>query len=308
MIDYIVIEQPLASSEELYTRNLKKVGYYYERDKSCYKLYNVDKKFPLAVTRDQYSLKIEGSLPYFYQGHNLTFTRDDLRKCIELIEQLLKLKLSDAVIKKFEYGKIVELTATTARVVINNHENMGKVKKAIYPHYCRYITSDMELKIYDPIKNNTNARGKKANSLTCRNLIDSVFHGNDRLCKVEFRCKKPQILNDLKDVHVRDLYNQVFLERCKEKLIQLYSRITIHKRLESPSSKKELDSISILLRLIYENVPDPENVIHDYIHGFSDKLLNQFDKASRKTIMKKKMKRICKNGVDTYSLRDLFEQ
>jgi len=52
-------------------------------------------------------LKVKGSLPYYWQGHNFAFAREDLIHSIQDITGRLKINLWEAEMAKFEFGTII---------------------------------------------------------------------------------------------------------------------------------------------------------------------------------------------------------
>ena len=315
MIDFVVIKQQLAFEKKFSTRYLQYISVncngicHYKLRNPKRKVKELSDEFQIEVSHNNQgnSLTIKGSLPYFYQGHNLFFSRSDFQKCILLLNELLEIDLSCAEVKTFEYGMILPLQVTT-EIVLANHGSMKKARKVIYPHYICYGMNNMKLKIYDPLKNFMNSRQKKVKKSVYEKVLEDHFQGNKNLCKIEFHCTKPSIINNSRNVHVKDLYDPVFLQECKKKLVSIYSGIEVNRQIVMPTTKKTLDTISIILIVMYEHVSTVEELIKKYINSIPDFILNPYDKNGRKAILRKKIRIIQKQGESTYSLQGLIER
>lgn len=71
-------------------------------------------------------LKVEGSLPYFLNGHNFSFTREELVQAVEILDSMLgHVGLWGAIVDKFENRVIVPVDAKPKEYIAKHFASPG---------------------------------------------------------------------------------------------------------------------------------------------------------------------------------------
>lgn len=70
-------------------------------------------------------LKVQGSIMYFWQGHNFTCSRADFVQAIDYLQGVLQVGLWDAEIEAFEFGSIVAVDHKPQKYIQNHHARAG---------------------------------------------------------------------------------------------------------------------------------------------------------------------------------------
>ena len=116
---------------------------------------------------EQGTLRVKGSLPYYLQGHNFSFSNADLVEGVGMIQGLLGVPLWDAQLEEFEFGCIFPVAVKPA-LYIRNHTALpeahlymnekGRDKGA----FRWWDDSARALKLYDAGRNIKMKQGMKA--------------------------------------------------------------------------------------------------------------------------------------------------
>ncbi len=239
-------------------------------------------------------LQIQGSIPYFLQGHNFAFSRKDFKEAIDVLQSLLGVGLWSAEVSEFEFGSIMEVDFKPKEFILNHHakkgtgliENQkGKDKGA----FKWWESKPLCLKMYDAKKNIKQKQG-----LARRELISSAgYDESAEYIKFEMICKQPHLLNSNLSLRVEDLVNPTMYEVFKTTLIQNYQMLQSTKTIKSPSSKKGLSTMSIILqaytaKCINDNmsIEDARKSLYKCINAIDMDVLSKADKDHRKRQIK----------------------
>lgn len=237
-------------------------------------------------------IEIEGSLPYFYQGHNFTYSCEDYVNTITILQDLLEMELWEAVVDEFEYGCIFPVDEKPVSYIRNHHADVkakmvenekgedngsfkwwedkgGSKKKA------------RKLKLYDAGKNLKQKVQKEI-----RYTI-AEFVPERQYLKYELKTEKPIKLFG-RVITAFDLQAAPFQNTLASKLKELYNEILIPMReLMQPNDKKQL-SYSDIITLVYVQhllnegiaIKNAKENVYAFINQLS--VLNKADKDSRK--------------------------
>ena len=107
MIDYIKATKHLQSKDNPFLGHCTfEAGY-----SSNWKRYYIQgcEKLNIWYNPSFSLLRLEGSIMYYWQGHNFTYNKRDFVSAIKQIGTTLHLNLWDAMIEIFEYGTILEV-------------------------------------------------------------------------------------------------------------------------------------------------------------------------------------------------------
>lgn len=69
-----------------------------------------------------YIVKIKGSIPYFFQGHNFNFSNKSFNEAIKYLNNVLNCNLWDATVNALEYGIIFEVPAKPSEYIQHHRE------------------------------------------------------------------------------------------------------------------------------------------------------------------------------------------
>lgn len=238
-------------------------------------------------------LKIEGSLPYFLQGHNFAFSRASFIEVVELIQQALDLPMWSAEVNAFEYGAIVQVNSKPKLYIQRHYAPAGSKLKL---NECgkdagafRWWEDRFEsLKLYDAGKNIKMKQG-----LQRRAVIQAAgYDPNSQYLKFEthYKRKAMPVLNNGRAVLLEDLQAPEWLDHLKHNTIQQYQLLKTMRTLELPTSKKDLSSTDIITQAFVESfmnvegksLQDAKRRLFQRINELPDNLLTKADKDARK--------------------------
>lgn len=202
---------------------------------------------------------IEGSLPYFYQGHNFTYPNKAYIETINILQDLLEVELWDAVVDEFEFGCIFPVEVKPVSYIRNHYANpkakltmeeRGKDKGACR----RWEDTARRLKMYDA--------GKNIKVKVARGIRQSIegFNPKSNYLKFELHYKNPPLLLG-RGITADDLRNPTFLNTLVTQLKEQY-KILI------PMGKLMLPSDSILR---WELIPLWAYINHRMDEGISER-------------------------------------
>lgn len=238
-------------------------------------------------------LKIEGSLPYWLQGHNFAFSRAGYIEAVELLRQALGLPLWDAEVDAFEFGAIVPVESEPKQYIQRHFAPAGsKLKlneKGKDAGAFRWWEDPfVSLKMYDAGKNIKMKQG-----LQRREVIQQAgYCPTSHYLKFEthYKPKAMPVLNNGLAVLLEDLQKPGFLAHLKQRTIEQYHQLKPMRALESPTSKKDLSSTDIITQAFVETYMKAEGKpmqaakkeLFQRINAFPDTLLTKADKDARK--------------------------
>ena len=238
-------------------------------------------------------LKIEGSLPYWLQGHNFAFSRDGYIEAVELLQQALYLPLWDAEVDAFEYGAIVQVESEPKQYIQRHYAPAGSKLKLNENGkdagaFRWWADSFESLKMYDAGKNIKMKQG-----LRRREVIQQAGYcpTSDYLkFEIHYKSKAMPILNNGRAVLLETLQEPGWLSHLKQNTIEQYHQLKTIRTLELPTSKKDLSSTDILALAFVEGfmnaegkpVQDAKKELFQRINALPDTLLTKADKDARK--------------------------
>jgi hypothetical protein len=128
--------------------------------KSQYK-YQLKRDFtPLDIgySEKYNSLFVNGSLPWFTNGHNLSFSQEELESTINYLSMTLDIDMTSAIVRCFELSKMMFVNYPVAEYQ-NNHydlkgfERVNHQNTLYYNRYTRRGRKELTLKLYDATAN-----------------------------------------------------------------------------------------------------------------------------------------------------------
>lgn len=100
-------------------------------------------------------LKVEGSLPYFLNGHNFSFTREELVQAVEILDSMLgHVGLWGAIVDKFENRVIVPVDAKPKEYIAKHFASPGSHLQRILNErysgkFVMWPKAGEDIKLYD---------------------------------------------------------------------------------------------------------------------------------------------------------------
>lgn len=247
MIDFIRLRKELQDGEILCLDNLIDIEKYDARGKHYY-IKNVFNHILLIHNANNGVIEISGSLLYYIQGHNFTFSMDKFIEAVNGIGEKLHLNIWNSTVERLEFGVIMEIDEEPSCYILRHHDKEGENLKedgklCDLKSFKWWCDSNVSIKMYDARKNAMN----KVSSFI-RNEIKE-FNSKSQYLKFEVHYKKPYIvLNHGKDIKLSSIIMPEWIDRLKEDLLLQYGRLKYITGLKPPKCKKELSTADWFLR------------------------------------------------------------
>ena len=204
------------------------------------------------------AIEIEGSLPYFYQGHNFTYSVEDYVNTIDKLQELLGIELWEAVVDEFEFGCIFPVEEMPVSYIRNHHaeakarmvENEKGEDNGSFRWWVDKGDSKKKarkLKLYDA--------GKNIKSKVQKKIRDTIaeFVPERQYLKYELKTEKPIKLFG-RVITAFDLQTTPFQNTLASKLKELYKILKPMKELIKPADTEGLNVNSIIFYAYIEHL------------------------------------------------------
>ena len=239
-------------------------------------------------------LKIKGSLPYWWQSHNFSFSNSDFVESVSMLQGLLGVSLWDASLDVFEYGCIFPVEYSPSLYIKNHnardHSHLYLNEKGKDRGAFRWWDGKdgLVLKLYDAGRN-----VKMKQGLKIREVIGNAGYNPDlHFLKFEMHLNKPEVLNKGRAVELESLQDPSFLHSLERTLMEQYRLLMPMKTLTQPTKKKNLSALDIVVSVYVENqmnqgipVAEAKRNIYAYINQAG--CLDEQDKDARKATIRK---------------------
>ena len=261
-------------------------------------------------------LRLEGSIMYYWQGHNFTYSKRDFVLAIKHIETILQVNLWDAMIEVFEYGTILEVQSKP-KDYIQHHTPSPKERLTMNEkpkdkgNFRWYEDKSVSLKMYDAGRNLQHKQGLQRKSI----IEESGWNPEGDYLKWEAHYLKPEILNHGKGILLADLVNPNWENVFKEDLYLQYKRLIPMKSISTPNKKSELSTADIIVLQLVEsslnegkNLQEVKKMLYARINSISDDILTKADKDSRKRQIKALLEKIKEEPESKWDLSAKLEE
>jgi len=257
-------------------------------------------------------LKIRGSIMYFWQGHNITFSKDGFFEAINFIGDALNVNIWGFVIDAFEYGKVLPVeqkpkdfilrhSALPSSKLVLNEKPRDKGK------FRWWEDKNASLKMYDAGAN-FNAKAKVDKKV----LLEKLGYSGKQLLKWEAHYKKPSVLNKGEPLIVADLMNPEWERKVSKDLYHQYKRLIPMATIITPNNKSFLSTSDIVMQELLQlnqnegkSLNEVKKMLYARINSISDEILSKADKDARKRQIKAILGRV---QVSPQSQWDLSEK
>jgi hypothetical protein len=259
------------------------------------------------------ALRVKGSLPYYLQGHNFSFSNGDFVEGIGMIQGLLGVPLWDATLEAFEFGCIFPVEVKPA-LYIRNHNATSKAhlymneKGRDKGAFRWWEDSSKSLKLYDAKKNILMKQDLKAREV----IKDAGYNPEGQYLKFEAHWKKPYLLNNGRNLVLEDLQNPDFLHYLAGTLIEQYHLLMPMRTLIQPTSKKDLSALDAVLSVYVENlmnqgipIEEARKKVYAYINQAG--CLDKQDKDARKATIRKAFGKLQESNESQWDLTHKIE-
>lgn len=261
-------------------------------------------------------LRLEGSIAYYWQGHNFTFTSKEFTEAINYLQGLLQIDLWKANINAFEYGVIVK-TENKPKDYIKNHsikkgEKLSQDQKTKDKGNFRwYSDSYVKLKMYDAGRNIQMKQG-----FTRKGILNSLgWNAEDNYLKWEAHYIKPQYLNKGIGLQLYNLVNPDWHSVFIEDLYLQYKRLIPMKNIIIPKDKKDLSTADILALTLSEEsinkghpLESVKKILYAKINAIPDEVLTKSDKDARKRMIKQILDKIQESPKSKWDLSNNIQE
>lgn len=254
-------------------------------------------------------LTIRGSLPYFMQGHNVYFSRNDMRNALQIISDRLEVDIFDATVAIMEYGVVVDMPFHINDFIDAHLFTKGYYEDIFYNRGKNYHRNNEKftLKFYLVEPNII----KKCCPAIKKALKQAVFATHPNLLRYEMHgnpCKILSVNHDEK-ILAKHLLTDEFEQKCRKSLLDKYTGIKKRVQLVLKNKKSRFSIISILLILLANVYPRYEEAVMRMIDKFD--ALTQ-TKYKRKDNLRKKIKSLettkCEYSIESLILSEFERQ
>jgi len=235
-------------------------------------------------------LKLRGSIMYYWQGHNFTYSPEAFQAAINHIGKLLHVDLWDCIVEGFEYGVILQVEGKP-KDYIQHHKAKPSEKLQQYingkdkGNFTSWQDRNVRLKMYDAGKNIEMKQGMSRREI----IQEAGWNPQDYFLKWEAHYLKPNVLNHGKGVILANLINPDWQSVFQEDLYLQYKRLIPMANVVEPTSKADLSTADIFaLALVEDSLNDSKTLqevkkmLYNRINSFPDEVLSKSDKDARK--------------------------
>ncbi len=250
-------------------------------------------------------LKIKGSIPYLFQGHNFRCSLDTFKKGVGHLTDVLSLDLMGAEMKAFEYGTILEIPFPVEEVLFSHLKILG-MKTRAFDYGVYFEDRVLRFKLYDAGKNL-----KKKLNWQERNRLAQVYGYNPKsnYLKIENHYKNPLSYFKQGVISLEDILRPDFETLCKHDLSEKYKSIMKSKSINL-KSKKQITSSTIPLIVLkeYEDfLPfSAEELIKKKIKSLPSSIMSYEDKKSRRRQIKANFRKLISDQPCQYNISDIL--
>lgn len=314
MIDYIALNKHFQDKDKPFFGHCQ-IEAVYNSGETMYSLLGC-RELKIFWNENLHRLKLKGSLLYFIQNHNFTYSDSQFREAVEYLEGILQCSLWDSDVDEFEYGTIIEVEKSPKEYIIHHFANDKKLlesKNQKDENFLRrWEDADVSLKMYDE---NRNIRLKQTNSEK-EYLKQAGWNPKLHYLKWEAHYKRPHLIfNGGRYLKLADLLNPAFQERFREDLLYQYSRLSPFRTVIPPENKKQASAGGILLwtlaeKLLRDNIPlsKMKKFIYAMINNLPDSVLLPNDKKARKRQIRSLLKVIEESDTSQWDLLEVLKE
>lgn len=257
-------------------------------------------------------LRIRGSIMYYWQGHNFSYSHSAFCSANDYIGKLLNVVLWDSNVQEFEYGVIMQVDNAPKDYIKNHKANPREHLNLSYNekdkgNFSMWTDKYVCLKMYDAGKNIKMKQG-----LSRRQVLEKAgWNPQLNYLKWEVHYKKPGVLmlNNGQLFRLADLIDPNWQHRFKEDLFNQYKRLEPMSTIIEPTNKADLSTADLFALVLAEgcinnsqSILDVKQMLYDRINAFPNEVLSKSDKDYRKRQITAILENIQKANVSRWDL------
>lgn len=314
MIDYI--------SATIHCKDKPNLGYcdYHSSNIYGFELYYLQgcSQMKVCWNGNTHILNVNGSLPYFLNGHNFTSSANETATAIDLIDTLLGgVGLWGASLSEVECGYIMPVESKPKTIIQCHHSRQGSGWKLREDEkdagrLRKWADGGEVLKMYDAkanMKHKVEMKRREA-------IVQAGYNPMEEYLKLETHIFKPHILSRGRDFLVEYLVSPHWLGVLSNHLKNDYKRLQPMKTLELPADKKGLTSADILLFSLADVVmnvegkplSDVKKKVYKHINNIPDTLLDKASKDARKRQISALFAKVRESNISQWDLTDKLNE
>lgn len=314
MIDYIQATKHLSDKDRLFLGHCRLEAEY----SSGWQKYWLQgcEKLEIWYNPSLNWMRLQGSIMYYWQGHNFTYDKKDFVAAIDHIIKIIHISIWDAMIEAFEYGVIMQVPKKP-KEYIKRHSSIPSEKLILNEkpkdkgNFRWWEDRNVCNKMYDAAQNIKKKQGLQRKEI----LKESGWNPEGEFLKWEAHYLKPEILNHGKGLLLADLMKPYWENVFKEDLYVQYKRLIPMKSLITPTNKKDLSSADIVMLALAEaqinageNLQEVKKMLYDKINAIPEGVLSKADKDSRKRQIKSLFDKLQESPESEWDLSEKLEK
>lgn len=264
---------------------------------------------------DNGMLRLQGSIMYYYQGHNFTYNKAGFVEAITYIQRLLHISLWDAMVAAFEFGEIMEVPSKPKEYIQHHtaapREKLTANEKAKDKGNFRWWNDgNVSLKMYDAGKNIQLKQGMDRKQA----IAEAGWKPEGDFLKWEAHYLKPEIMNHGKGLLLADLVNPNWENVFREDLYLQYKRLIPMKSIILPDNKKDLSTADIIALALAEEslnngttIAEVKKMLYSKVNVIPEEILSESDKKARKRQIKILLDKIKESPESKWDLSEKLE-
>ena len=308
MIDFISATTSFDDKDNMFLSHLQHEATY---NSGWHKYYLQGcEKLAVWIHPSLHIMRIEGSVAYYWQGNNFSFSRKQFFEAIDHIRSLLHIDLWKSTINAFEYGVIMQVQMKP-KDYIKHHFSIPAEKLTLSEkpkdkgQFRWWNDKNVSLKMYDAGRNIEMKIGAHRRDI----IRDAGWQDEGEYLKWEAHYIKPESLNKGVGLRLYQLVDHDWNNTFKEDLYSQYQRLIPMRSIIIPNNKKDLTTADILLLTMAEEVVNEgrtreelKKVLYAKINSIPDCVLTKSDKDFRKAQIRKLLSNIKEAPQSIYDL------
>lgn len=314
MIDYISTTTSFSGKDNTFLTHLQPEAVY----NSGWRKYHLEgcEKLSVRIHPSLQLLKLEGSISYYWQGHNFSFDRKQFVAAINHIEDLLHIDIWKSTVNAFEYGVIMQVQMKPKEYILH-HYSAPKEKLTLNEKqkdkgkFRWWSDKNVSLKMYDAGRNIQMKQGLERKEI----ITQSGWEEAGEYIKWEAHYLEPECLNKGRGLYLYNLVNPDWHSTFKEDLYLQYKRLIPMKSIITPTSKKDLTTADILIITMAEEavnegrtMEELKKMLYAKVNSIPDCVLTKSDKDFRKAQIKKLLNNIREADISIYDLSNELQK
>ncbi|EFA97145.1 hypothetical protein [Hoylesella timonensis] len=314
MIDYISTTTSFSGKDNIFYTHLQLEAVY----NSGWRKYHLEgcEKLSVRINPSLRMMKLEGSIPYYWQGNNFSFNRRQFVDAINHIEGLLNVDLWKSTINAFEFGVIMQVNMKP-KEYIRHHYSSPKEKLELNEkpkdkgQFRWWSDKNVSLKMYDAGRNIQMKQGLERKKI----ITQSGWEEAGEYLKFEAHYLRPECLNRGRELYLYNLVNPDWHSIFKEDLYLHYKRLIPMKSIITPTNKKDLTTADILIITMAEEavnegrtMEELKKLLYAKVNSIPDSVLTKSDKVFRKAQIKKLLNNIREADISIYDLSNELQK